>query len=309
MTAAWAFPLYLFLISLFVVPIAVVGLAVMPPGTNPDTFVLTVPLVYGHEGLAMLSFLGGFSAATSMVIVASIALSTMVSNHIVMPIWLHFRQSRGGDPGDVRNIVLLSRRLTIAAILALGYVYYHLSGGARRLPPSGSSPSWGGADPARARSAGCSGAAPRGSARASASSPASRSGATPSSCRASAPMRVTASTLANGPFGLTLLKPQALFGIEGLDPLVHTVLWSLLFNTCGFILGSLLSFPTPVERLQGASFVNVYRHSGATRGGGANLGEPRTFSSWRSASSAPRGTGAVPVARRRRRASAASCPT
>jgi Na+/proline symporter len=136
-TAAWAFPAYLFLLSLFVVPIAVVGLAVMPEGSNPDTYVLTVPLVHGHQGLAMLSFLGGFSAATSMVIVASIALSTMVSNHIVMPIWLHLRQSRGGDPGDVRSIVLMSRRLTITAILALGYAYYDLSGGGAALAAIG----------------------------------------------------------------------------------------------------------------------------------------------------------------------------
>jgi len=76
--AAWAFPLYLLLMSLFVVPIAAVGLDVLPEGSNPDLFVLTLPLAEGREGLAMLSFLGGFSSATSMVIVAAMALSTMV---------------------------------------------------------------------------------------------------------------------------------------------------------------------------------------------------------------------------------------
>ena len=89
--AAWAFPLYLMLMSLFVVPIAVVGLDLLPPGSNPDLFVLTLPLSQGRDGLAMLSFLGGFSSATSMVIVAAIAVSTMVSNHIVMPVWLRLR--------------------------------------------------------------------------------------------------------------------------------------------------------------------------------------------------------------------------
>ncbi|MCB1347702.1 MAG: sodium:solute symporter, partial [Maritimibacter sp.] len=69
-TASWAFPLYLFLMSLFVVPIAAVGLSLAPEGANPDLFVLTVPLSQGHDGLAMLAFLGGFSSATSMVIVA-----------------------------------------------------------------------------------------------------------------------------------------------------------------------------------------------------------------------------------------------
>ncbi len=72
---AWAFPLYLMLMSLFVVPIAVVGLDMLPAGSNPDLFVLTLPLSKGRDGLAMLSFLGGFSSATSMVIVATIALS------------------------------------------------------------------------------------------------------------------------------------------------------------------------------------------------------------------------------------------
>jgi Na+/proline symporter len=95
-TASWAFPLYLFLISLFVLPIAVVGMAVMPEGANADMFVLTLPLHMGQNGLALLSFLGGFSAATSMVIVASLALATMVSNHIVVPLWLKLRS--GAEP-------------------------------------------------------------------------------------------------------------------------------------------------------------------------------------------------------------------
>jgi Na+/proline symporter/nitrogen-specific signal transduction histidine kinase len=273
-TAAWAFPLYLFLISLFVVPIAVVGLAVMPAGSNPDTFVLTVPLAFGQEGLAMLSFLGGFSAATSMVIVASIALSTMVSNHVVMPIWLRARQRRGGDPGDVRNIVLMSRRLTITAILALGYAYYDLSGGGAALAAIGLISFVG---VAQILPALVGGLFWRG---------ATRNGAAiglvtgflvwvytfflPSF---GADAFLSARTLSEGPLGLTLLKPQALFGIEGLDPFVHCVLWSLLFNTAGFVLGSLLTFPSPLERLQGASFVNVYRYSAATRGWGTTPGD------------------------------------
>ncbi len=275
LTASWAFPLYLFLISLFVVPIAVAGLAIMPPGTNPDTFVLTVPLALGHEGLAMLSFLGGFSAATSMVIVASIALSTMVSNHIVTPIWLRARQRRGADPGDIRNIVLLSRRLTITAILALGYAYYHLSGGGEALAAIGLIAFVG---VAQILPALVGGLFWRGATRIGAAIglitgftvwaytfflPSFGPGAV-----------LTAAALADGPFGLAVLKPQALFGIGGLDPFVHAVLWSLLLNTCGFILGSLLTFPQPIERLQGATFVNVYRNSGDTPGGSQSLGEP-----------------------------------
>ncbi|HMO73154.1 MAG TPA: sodium:solute symporter, partial [Paracoccaceae bacterium] len=113
-TASWAFPAYLFAMSLFVVPIAVVGLERMPEGANPDMFVLTLPLSEGQGALAMLAFLGGFSSATSMVIVEAIALATMVSNHVVMPIWLRLRPGAAVS-GDVRRLVLNARRFSIAA--------------------------------------------------------------------------------------------------------------------------------------------------------------------------------------------------
>ena len=85
---------------------------------------LTLPLSAEQNGLAMLAFLGGFSSATSMVIVAAIALSTMVSNHIITPIWLRARGQGATISGDVRNVVLTSRRISIIGILALGYLYY-----------------------------------------------------------------------------------------------------------------------------------------------------------------------------------------
>ena len=128
-TAAWAFPTYLMLMSLFVIPIAAVGLDLMPTGSNPDLFVLSLPLAQGQEGLAILAFLGGFSSATSMVIVAAIALSTMVSNHIVMPIWLHLTGGSAVMSGDVRQVALLARRVSIAGIVMLGYLYFRLLGG------------------------------------------------------------------------------------------------------------------------------------------------------------------------------------
>ena len=120
--ASWAFPLYLMMMSLFVVPIAVVGLNLLPEGSNPDLFVLSLPLSQGQNNLAMLAFLGGFSSATSMVIVATLALSTMVSNHIVMPIWLAFGQGTVQQSGDVRHVVILSRRYSgCASVLPCGY--------------------------------------------------------------------------------------------------------------------------------------------------------------------------------------------
>ncbi|MEM6478861.1 MAG: ATP-binding protein, partial [Pseudomonadota bacterium] len=74
------------------------------------------------------------------------------------------------------------------------------------------------------------------------------------------------SLLESGPWGLGWLRPQALFGIGGLDSVVHTVLWSMLLNSAAFVTVSLLTFPTPLERIQGAQFVNVFDLSGASQG-------------------------------------------
>ncbi len=264
--ASWAFPLYLFLMSLFVIPIAVVGLSVLPNG-NPDLYVLTVPLALGQEGLAMLSFLGGFSSATSMVIVAAIALSTMVSNHIVMPIWLNIQSGGASVSGDVRFVAILARRISIGAILFLGYLYFYFSGGSGALAAIGLIAFIG---VAQVLPALLGGIFWRG---------ATRIGAALGLCIGFTiwaytifipsfgdTVLMSARVLENGPLGIGWLRPRALFGIDGLDPVVHAVLWSITLNTCGFIIGSLVSFPKPLERLQGAQFVNVFEHSANRRG-------------------------------------------
>lgn len=265
-TAGWAFPLYLFGMSLFVIPIAVVGLELLPDSANPDMFVLTLPLSFDRHGLAMLSFLGGFSSATSMVIVAAIALSTMVSNHIVMPLWVSQRKDSAAVAGDLRRLVLYARRLSIFGILALGYLYFNLSGGSESLASIGMI-SFSGV--AQILPAMIGGVFWRG---------ATRRGAIAGVITGFAvwaytlflpsfgPAVISPDLLSNGPFGLAIFRPQALFWVTGVDPLVHAVVWSLALNSLVFVLGSLLSVPRPVERLQGVQFVNVFDHSGAPGG-------------------------------------------
>ncbi len=264
-TAGWAFPLYLAAMSLFVVPIAVVGLGNLPAGSNPDLFVLTLPLSEGRDGLAVFAFLGGFSSATSMVIVAAMALSTMVSNHIVMPIWLSRRGDGASVSGDVRSIALMSRRLAIAGIMALGYTYFLVSGGGAALAAIGLIAF---AGIAQILPALVGGLYWRGATRAGAVGgvlvgffvwvytlllPETGSGI------------LTAGVLEYGPLGLSWLRPQALFGMDGLDPIVHSVVWSLFLNSAVFCVVSLGTFPGPLERLQGAQFVNVFDHSASPR--------------------------------------------
>ncbi len=271
--ASWAFPLYLFLMSLFVIPIAVVGMNVLP-GTNPDLYVLTLPLALGQEGLAMLAFLGGFSSATSMVIVAAIALSTMVSNNIVMPIWLNARRGGATMSGDVRNVALLSRRISIGAVLLLGYFYFQYSGGGTALAAIGLI-SFAGV--AQVLPALIGGLFWRGATRVGAALGLTMGFAVwaytmflPSFGES---FLMSAATLQNGLWNLAWLRPQALFGVEGLDPLVHSVFWSMVINTAAFFAGSLASFPRPLERLQGAQFVNVFEHSQYAPGWAPGLAE------------------------------------
>jgi len=263
--ASWAFPLYLFLISLFVVPIAVIGLDLLPAGSNPDLFVLTVPLSEGRGGLAVLSFLGGFSSATSMVIVATIALATMVSNHIVVPIWLSFQVNQQVVmSGDVRSVILMSRRLSVAGILALGFLYYRMSGGGTALAAIGLISFTGAVQilPAMIGGIFWRGATGVGAAAGLLTGlliwmwtlflPSFGTDAF-----------ISQTLMDEGMFGWSWLRPQALFWVEGLDPLVHGILWSMLLNSAMFIFCSLVTFPAPLERLQGAQFVNVFDHSNA----------------------------------------------
>ncbi|EPX85621.1 ATP-binding protein [Salipiger mucosus] len=275
-TASWAFPLYLGLMSLFVVPIAVAGLDLLPPGSNPDLFVLTVPLSQGRDGLAMLSFLGGFSSATSMVIVAAIALSTMVSNHVVMPLWLRFAEPGATVSGDVRNVVLTSRRLSIIGVVMLGYLYYRLSGGGAALATIGLVSFTG---VAQVLPAMLGGIFWRGATRVGALTGLTLGfgcwGYTLFLPSFGPGVFLPEAWMVHGPFGLSWLRPQALFGIGGMDPLLHALFWSMALNTAGFVAASLASFPTPLERLQGAQFVHVFDHSPSPRSwtGGAAQAE------------------------------------
>ncbi len=116
--AVWLFPLYLFLINIFVLPIAFAGLLLSGSPQGADYFVLSVPLGQGMKYLSLMVFLGGFSAATSMVIVESLALSTMAMNSIVMPALIGFHEHR-----RFPTIILSIKRLIILAVVYLGYLF------------------------------------------------------------------------------------------------------------------------------------------------------------------------------------------
>jgi PAS domain S-box-containing protein len=124
-TARWVFPAYLAVFSVCVVPVVLAGLGSgLAASHNPDSFVLTLPMAHGATALAVLVFLGGLSAATAMVIVASIALATMITNDLLMPAVWRSRWLRFGTGADAGRLVLWMRRVTIVLLALLAFAYH-----------------------------------------------------------------------------------------------------------------------------------------------------------------------------------------
>ncbi|NUZ07089.1 sensor histidine kinase [Piscinibacter koreensis] len=263
-TAAWLFPLYLLLISLFVLPIAIAGVNHLPPDANPDMFMLTLPMWAGRSEIALLAFLGGFSAATSMVIVASIALSTMVSNHIILPVALRLPWVSLNASDDVRHLLLTSRRVSICVILLLAFLYFRLSARFNPLASIGLTAFAGAAQllPCLVGGLFWRQATARGAVVGLAA------GALIWAYTLLLPgfqgeFLLSRSDIAGGVFGQSWLRPQALFGLTGLDPLVHAAFWSLSINTVLFVAVSLWREAKPLEQLQSMLFIDVFKSRSA----------------------------------------------
>jgi len=253
--AAWLFPLYLVLINLFVVPIAIAGLLTFAPDkVDGDMYVLALPLVAGSDVLAIVAFVGGLSAGTAMVIVESVALAIMVSNDIVMPMVLKRREAYVTGSADIGTLLLAVRRLAIFAILLLAYLYYRSAGDAQlasigllsfaavaQLAPA----FLGGLIWRRATARGAIAGMSAGILAWAYTL------LLPSFADAGL---VDPGILAHGPFGLAMLRPQTLLGLD-LPPLVHGVLWSLSLNIVAYTGFSLARAPAAIERLQADLFV------------------------------------------------------
>ncbi|MEL7138076.1 MAG: histidine kinase dimerization/phospho-acceptor domain-containing protein, partial [Pseudomonadota bacterium] len=255
-TASWMFPLYMFLMSLFVLPLAIAGQAYLPAGSNPDLYVIQLPLAFDQKTLALLVFIGGFSSATSMVIVAAIALSTMVSNHIVAPLALRALMRSNAASGDVREVLITSRRVTIGAILGLGFLYLTITDETAALAAMGLIAFVGAAQVLPVM---VGGIVWRGATRAGALAGLAAGGLLWLYTLFLPALAAEAAWVADGPFGVAALRPQALFGLAGIDPLVHATIWSLGVNTMLFIGVSIFAPMRPLELLQGALFVQVFR--------------------------------------------------
>jgi len=254
--AAWMFPLYLVLINIFVLPIAAAGLIFLDPNVDADSFVLTLPLTFEAPIVSLAAFVGGLSAATAMVIVASVALAIMISNDLVVPLILRRSAATDGrNTGDMGRTLLMIRRSAIFAILLLAYGYYHLAGGTAALASIGllsfaaiaqfAPALFGGLFWRRATARGAVAGM--------------LGGFAVWAYTLLLPTFVESgligqTILDKGPFGIWLLRPQALFAIS-FEPLNHGVFWSLLTNIGCYVFFSMTRAPEPVERLQANIFV------------------------------------------------------
>lgn len=125
--AIWMFPIYLLLINLFVIPIAVIGNNMFAGHKmNPDMYMLSIPIHLNNGWMALLVLLGGFSAASGMIIVSTHALSKMVSNAILMPSFINNRFVLNRFKDRNHRIPVFFRRLSIFTVLLLAYLYHKL---------------------------------------------------------------------------------------------------------------------------------------------------------------------------------------
>jgi PAS domain S-box-containing protein len=252
--AMWLFPLYLFLINIFVLPIAYGGLLLGYIPSTADYFVLNIPLHHGSPLLALIVFIGGFSAATAMIIVESLALSTMVMNSFVMPTLWDLSAIK-----NFRTVVLNIKRLVILGCVFLGYTFAVYIGDFYSLVDIGLksfeavtifAPAillglyWKGGNKKGAVAGILAGF-----------------GVWIYTLLIPALMRagiIRKGDVLEAVFNSTLLNPTALFGLEGLDRWSHSLFWGLLLNIVFYVGVSLFTRQSDAETHQAIVFVDSF---------------------------------------------------
>lgn len=259
------FAVYLVLTILAIIPIALwashMPISVLP---NPDTAVLMLPLLKGETGLALFAFLGGFSAATGMLLVATVTLSIMLSNDLILPLLWHFRLVQH-DGAQLEKVMRIVRRLSMLSVMLLGFLTYRLFADFTQLSAIGLLAFAGVVQFAPALLGGLYW---RGG---------SRTGvivglmagfilwaytlllpALASTLHSHLSLVMQSALLDwqhQGLFGFSLLRPQALLGLHMHDSLTHGVIWSLGVNTGLFVWLSRRYRPTVSEQMQAAPFL------------------------------------------------------
>jgi phosphoserine phosphatase RsbU/P len=252
--AMWRFPAYLFAINIFVLPIAYAGILLSGGNKGADFFVLTIPMNTGHNWLALLAFLGGFSAAAGMVIAESVATSTMILNHLMIPLVLRLKITE-----SFPALLLTLKRMSIFLVVLTGYAYFKIIGDTFMLVNIGLISFSAAAQLAPA----LLGALywKRGNV---AGAIAGILGGfivwfytlmLPSVIKSG---WIATDLLDKGLFGLAILKPTELFGLTGVGMWSNSLFWSMLFNVGGYLLFSILLEHNETGREQSLKFTAAF---------------------------------------------------
>ncbi len=283
-TAIWVFPTYLILINLLVIPVAIAGILYYNGQSyNPDYTLLSLPGQLKANGVSMIVFIGGFSAATGMIIVETIALSTMFSNNILIPIILSTPALKNQFFTQVLKSIKWIRRISILFLLMLSYLYFNYISGKYSLVSIG-----------LISFAAVAQFAPSvifgiywKRANKLASIVGISIGISIWFFTLVLPTLVTANLLSssiieNGLFGFTWLRPNNLFGVAIGDHITHAFFWSILFNLISFISISLFTEATTEEIPQAELFVDIEQYSSTyeqtfIRSGNVNIADLKTL--------------------------------
>ncbi len=261
--AMWLFPLYMLLINIFVIPTALSGALLFPDhSVNPENYLLAIPLKFDQKILTLITYIGGFSAATSMIIVETIALSVMISNNLVIPAMLKSQRFQEKLSGNTSALINNIRRTSIVSIILLAYLYYKTIAGHYSLVSIGMVSFTAVAQFTPAIIGGIFWKT------------GNRKGALIGLIMGSLiwfytlvfPSIVGAgflpqSIINEGLFGLKFLKPFALFGLAGMDNISHGLFWSLLFNIGCYMYFSLNEKASSLEHNQAVIFVDIFSYA------------------------------------------------
>lgn len=252
--ARWLLPLYLLLISLVVVPIALAGLMLLPSSGNADFYVLHLPQQNSQFSLAMITFVGGISAATGMVIVAVISISTMVCNDVVMPLLIRSRFINIQQRPDLSQVILSVRRITIVLMLLFSFGYFRLTGTHQSLANMGllSFAAIMQFAPAMIAALYWQRANQRGALLGMGT------GFLVWAYCLLMPNFIAPETLDSMFARLEWLHPHHLFNLSFPSSLTHGVFWSLLLNTLALAVGSLRFAPSMLDKIQASIFTHTY---------------------------------------------------
>lgn len=241
-TAKWVLPLYLFLINIFVLPMAIGGKSVGLPADQADYFVLLLAQLKGNTLFTLMVFLGGFSAAAGMVLIETVTISTMITNNIFLPVFTRVKSLQ-----FMTRHLLKLRWLSAMLLMIFSYAYMMVVSEKLNLISIGMisfaaalqfAPMILGALYSRKGS------------KAGAFAGFSM-GAIVWFYTLVVPTLIASGFLDqsisdHGLFQISWLKPEALFGMKGMNYLTHAVFWSLFFNISGYLLFSML-YPASIS--------------------------------------------------------------